>query len=495
MPPLYLLPALIPAFTGLIWLLRGCARPAAALRLGWSFGFGFFLAGLYWVGISFLVDAARFAWAMPFAVAGLAAGLAIFSALVLWLVALGPFRGDGSRLFALAAVWVFLEGVRSWIFTGFPWNLIGTVWSFAAEPLQLSAYLGVWGLSFVTILAAGAPALLAGGRQEDRRFRPLAVLLLLLPALLWGGGMLRLAGAPSAGSDSVEGVRLRLVQPSIDQKLKWQKNLRGEHVLKQMRMTVQPGFEDITHVIWAETAAPFYLSHEPEIRKSLAQVVPPGGYLLTGAPRALPGDPDAGPWNSLYALDPQGEIAAVFDKFHLVPFGEYVPFRQILSLAKLTAGERDFQAGPGPQTMRLAGLPPFSPLVCYEVIFPGAVTADSPERPEWLVNVTNDAWFGTSSGPYQHLAAARFRAVEEGIPLVRVANNGITAAFDGYGRLLVEIGLNDVGVADTDLPRALSRPPLFARLGNILFWLVVLSGLGFASVLTLVERRPQPIKE
>lgn len=264
----------------------------------------------------------------------------------------------------------------------------------------------------------------------------------------------------------VPGVRLRLVQANIDQRLKWQESERVNTLRKYLALSSQPGAGPITHVVWPETALPYFLSTEPELLRVLAQVVPPGGLLLTGAVRAdPPGTVPVQVWNSVHAIDDRGQVVATHDKFHLVPFGEYVPLRGILPIDKITPGASDFSAGPGPGTLVLPGLPPVSPLVCYEAIFPGAVTARTGQRPQWLLNVTNDAWFGQSAGPHQHFASARLRAVEEGVPMVRVANTGISAVIDPYGRVLASLALGREGVLDAALPEALPPTP-FARFGN-----------------------------
>lgn len=480
MPPLYLLPLLVPAFVGAFWLLDGARTGRQAALTGWAFGTGHFAVGLYWVGHAFLVDAERFGFAMPFAVGGLAAGLALFPALAFWITARSRLTGP-ARVVCFATAWLLGEGLRSWVLTGFPWNLMGSVWAFSSETIQLTALGGVWLLSLITVTAATAPALLAGRPARRHRVRGFVAVALLLPALSWGYGAWRLDGAPAAGTAVVEEVRLRLVQPSIPQALKWRRDLRAEHVRTQMRMSLAPGFENRTHVIWAETAIPYLLSAEPVLQRELTAVVPPGGFLIAGAPRVEADKPEGRIWNSLYALDDSGRIAATFDKVHLVPFGEYTPFRDLLGLAKLTAGSRDFSPGPGLQTIDLPGLPAFSPLICYEIIFPGKVTAPTAQggagggagggktAPRWLLNVTNDAWFGDSSGPYQHFASARMRAVEEGIPLIRVANNGISAVVDSYGRILDQINLNDRGIIDTELPEAATGRTIYSHAGNWLY--------------------------
>ena len=260
---------------------------------------------------------------------------------------------------------------------------------------------------------------------------------------------------------------LRLVQGNISQIEKLTGARREQHVAQHLRLSVAtPGLERVKAVIWPETAASYFLDRLPDWRQYVAAAAPPGGYVITGDLRGDPpeGDPERY-WNSLAVLEPNGRIVAAADKFHLVPLGEYVPLRDLLGgiVGKLTAGAGDFSAGPGPVTVRVPDLPAFSPLICYEVIFPGAVL-DAADRPQWLLNVTNDGWFGRSPGPYQHLASARFRAVEEGLPLARAANTGITAMIDPYGRVVAALPLGQEGVLDVALPQALPLT-LFARFG------------------------------
>jgi apolipoprotein N-acyltransferase len=475
LPPLYLLPFLWLAFPGILWLLDGATGWRRAFFLGWAFGFGHFAAGLYWVGHAFLVEAERFGAVMPFAVAALAAGMALYPALALLAVWRSRCRGL-ARVLLLGAAWIAAEWLRSWFLTGFPWNLIGTVWTFAAAPMQFAALAGVWGLSLITVLAAAAPACLADaagapGRRASLRWLLSFVLAAGLPLLLWAGGAARLAAAPDPGAAVVEGSRLRLVQPSIEQSLKWQNDLRASHVAGQMALSQDSAGEAATHVIWAETAVPFLLAEEDELRRTLGRLVPPGGALVAGAPRRQRIDGRTRAWNSMFALNDTGDLVATYDKRHLVPFGEYVPFRAVLGFAKLTVGGTDFSPGSGPRVLRLPGLPPASALICYESIFPGRVV-DAGERPAWMLNITNDSWFGSSSGPYQHLASARLRTVEEGLPLVRVANSGISAVIDAYGRTVALLGLNRVGTLDAALPRPVesdsveSGATFFSRLGN-----------------------------
>jgi apolipoprotein N-acyltransferase len=249
-----------------------------------------------------------------------------------------------------------------------------------------------------------------------------------------------------------------VVQPNVPQAEKWQRANIARQFQDLLHLTATPPQDKLTVAIWPESALTFDAAGNPDALAAIATVVPKGGYVLTGAPR-LASSPDGKrlAYNSLHAIDDQGRIVATYDKFHLVPFGEYLPLRDILPLEN-TIGRGSFEAGPGPRTIDLPGLPAFSPLICYEIIFPGAVI-DEAHRPAWIVNVTNDAWFGYSSGPFQHLASARLRAIEEGLPLVRSANTGISAVIDAYGHIRAQLGLERTGIIDADLPAAVSMTP------------------------------------
>lgn len=461
LPPVHAVPVLLLSFPGLIWLLDGAATRKGAFATGWWFGLGHFTAGFYWISYALLVDAARFGWMIPFAVGGLAAGMAIFTGLATLLAKASGARGLG-RVLALAAAWMLMEWLRSWVLTGFPWNLLGTVWETTPSVLQFAAVGGTYGLTLLTVAVAGLPALLAAQAPARARWGAVAAGLGLLAAVAAGGAW-RLAGA---GDGMQPGVMLRLVQANVAQTAKWRDDLRQAHLMEHLRLSRSPGFSSVTHVIWPETAAPYFLEWDEGARRAVASVAPPGGMVLTGAVRTNNAQPFQ-VWNSLQAISPAGVIEGSYDKAHLVPFGEYAPLRDILPMGKLTAGSTDFSAGPGPRTVTLPGLPPFSPLICYEVIFPGAVVArDGGPRPQWLLTITNDGWFGLSAGPYQHFAAARMRAVEEGLPLVRAANTGISGVVDAYGRTVAQLGLGEGGVVDSPLPKPLLTETIYGRMGN-----------------------------
>ena len=477
LPPTYILPALLISFPIFQWLIEASRSWKQAFGDGWWFGFGHFVAGLYWIGFSLLVDGDRFAWLYPFAVLCIPAGIALYTGFVAVLVRLAP--AGAACVIALASVWTLIEWVRGLLFTGFPWNSIGVVWTATDATMQFAAMGGMYGLSFLTVLVAASPAVLARGRGT----RPLILpaLSVIIVGLLWAGGTLRLTNAETG---MVPGVTLRIVQPNIAQALKWHPDYRDKHLATFLRLSSAPSNQPITHIIWPETAVPFIVATDTARRRVMASVLKNDGLLLTGAVRTTPrGSRPYQVWNSFHAINSKAEIVATSDKFHLVPFGEYVPFRRWVGIAKLTAGRTDFSAGPGPKTIRLPGLPPFSPLICYEVIFPDKVT-ESNSSARWLLNVTNDAWFGTSSGPYQHFAMARLRSVEQGLPLIRAANTGISGATDAYGRIIGRLGLNEQGVVDTGLPRGLAGPTLFSRTGSLP--LILFAALSF---LLIIYRR------
>ncbi len=492
LPPAHALPLLLISFTGLVWLIHASRSPWHAALAGWWFGFAHFIAGIYWLGAALLIDPSRFGWLVAPAVIGLSAVFALFPALAAFAARLPALTCTG-RVLAFAVAWTAAEWLRSAPGYGFPMNLMGTVWAPSLGMIQGAALAGVYGLSFVTVLAAAAPAALAAPSAEERPGRrpwlvPAAALALL--AAVWVGGQARLALAPDQAAGDI---RLRLVQANIEQTLKWKEGERAAALARHVRLSRQPGFKAADLVIWPEAAATFYMDESTRLRAFLSQAAPPGGYLITGAPRRTR---SAGRtiafWNSLHALTPEGAIAASYDKHHLVPFGEFIPLRSLLPLPVLTYGSRDHSAGPGPRTLSLPGLPSFSPLICYEATFPGEAVAGGAapsERPAWLLNITNDGWFGHTAGPYQHFEAARLRAVEEGLPLVRAANTGISAVVDAYGRVVGRLGLGEAGILDAPLPPALAAPTPMARLGG---WTLAILLLLAAAAALILGIRPRP---
>lgn len=463
LPPVYLFPLLFLVFPSLVWMLSGASSKRAAFAIGWWFGFGFFVFGLYWIGNALLVFSAKFAWLLPFASAGLPAFLAFFCAtatLAAWFA-----RGNLNRAVVLALAWVAGEWLRGHVLTGFPWNLLGYAWTGSDGMAQFAALVGIYGVSLAVVLSACLPAAIANAPKPWR----IALMTVAMPLLVWAGGSVRLSLAEETAY--VERVGLRIVQSNIPQREKWVRGFQERNLRLFLDLSRKERPDWITHVIWPETAATFFMEAQPNLRRALAAAVPSEGLLVTGAPRRI--DNSAQIANALLALDGEGRIVAHYDKFHLVPFGEYVPLADFLPIDKITHGKRGFTPGSGVRTVSVDGLPAFSPLICYEIIFPGRV-ADRSRRPYWLLNLTNDAWYGVSAGPHQHLAQARVRAVEEGLPLVRAAYTGISAIIDPYGRVLQQRGLNEAGFIDTRLPEAIAAT-LYANWGDLPFGMLLLA--------------------
>jgi apolipoprotein N-acyltransferase len=478
----------------LVWLIDGSTapgrhglrrlRPAAAV--GWWFGFGYFLAGLWWIGAAFLVDVAAFGWMMPFAVILLPAGLALFVAAGVALARL-VWVDRPQRIAALTIGLTTAEIARGHLFTGFPWNLIGQSVGFTDVTAQLAAVVGVYGLTAVAIFVFSAPAVLADDRPDERRGRIVvlsAALALTFATVGYGTVRLAMAAAEEGGP------RVRIVQPAIDQFQKWNPQSRAATLQTLVDLSESKtdsetlGAMSFSLIVWPETALPFFLTEEPEALSRIGAMVPPGTVLVTGAPRLEPAGEGRRYYNSVYVVGDGGRILDAYDKVHLVPFGEYLPLEPVLSrlgLSKLTQGVGGFSAGPGARTIALpGGLPPVGFLVCYEIIFPGRAS-DPRERPGFLVNLTNDAWFGRTPGPWQHLDLARMRAIEEGLPVIRAANSGVSAIIDAYGRMPERLGLEERGVLDGYLPGALP-PTIFSAWGT--FFLLTLYGFSVTLLVT-----------
>jgi apolipoprotein N-acyltransferase len=482
LPPIDLTPLIFIAFPGLLWLDEGSASIWASARLGYVFGLGFFVAGLYWIAAALFVDIGNFWWALPFAVLGLPALMAFWPAAALLVTAFGSSRlrlSPDLRICLFAVAWCAAEWGRGHALTGLPWNLVGYAWSGgfpgALLVLQSVAWIGIYGLSFGTVLAAALPALFGTASLLPlsglRRAAP-AIAALLLIAVPAAAGAVRLQLLPTVSTATW----LRLVQPSIQQSLKWDPDAADANFHRLIELSASPADHPLAAVLWPEAAATFLIERDAARRAAIAAVAPKDGYVITGA---LRGNPPPGAvvqvWNSIEAVDHDGMIRAHYDKAHLVPFGEYVPLRGLLPIGKITPGAIDLSPGPGPQTVALPGLPGFAPLVCYEAIFPAA-GIDRGARPAWILNVTNDAWYGRSSGPFQHFAIARTRAIEEGLPLVRVANNGISGVVDAAGRVLARTSLDAIGYADIALPEP-GPPTLYGRTGDWLFLVLLIAGL------------------
>jgi apolipoprotein N-acyltransferase len=480
LPPFAFLPAMVVSMTVAVWLLDGAASGVgrfsrrtlwSAAWTGWAFGFGYFLAGLWWLGAAFLVEPDQFALLMPLGVVGLPAGLALFPALgfalarVLW--SPGP-----ARILALAAGLTASEWLRGTVLTGFPWNAYGMALGDHMLLSQTASLIGLHGLTLLAVGLCAAPATLA--TATDARGRWLAPGLAAL--LLAGLAVFGWARVPSSPTPTVAGVQLRIMQPNLQQDEKFRPENRQAVMARYLSLSdratspERPGMEGVTHLVWPESSFPFLVARDPQALAQIGALLPRGSVLLAGAVRAqepLPGENRPHYFNAIHVIGDDGSILASADKVHLVPFGEYLPLSGLLT----TLGLRQFVNTPGGfepgsrhVTLSVPGLPLVAPLICYEAIFPGEVVPPG-SRPGVLLNVTNDGWFGITPGPYQHLAQARLRAVEEGLPLIRAANTGISAVADPYGRFVARLPLGVEGVLDSKLPEAL-EPTLFSRFGS-----------------------------
>jgi len=477
LPPFNASPAGWLTIPVLIWMIDGSANAGAggilrrmrpAFAIGWWFGFGYFIAGLWWLGGSFLVEADLFAWLMPFAVIALPAGLAL-----LWGAGIAVARlfwTDGwTRVVVLAVVMTLVEWIRGHALTGFPWNSFG--YTLMPDPvlMQSASVVGLWGITLLAFLVFGAPVLLVGGAESGRGRRLAFIFILAALVADIGYGFLRIGGAET---EFVDDVRLRIVQANIPQAIKvdaGEADANFQQHLDLSQSSPRPGQADGPNlVIWPETAVPYYLTEEPAPLAEIADMLPAETTLVTGAKRRQNSGPEPGVANSVLVISDEGVITDSYDKVHLVPFGEYLPFGDFLEglgIRQLITLPGGFAAGLERRTLTAGTAPPFAPFICYEAIFPGEVTEPG-VRPEWLLNLTNDGWYGDTPGPRQHFQQAVLRAVEEGLPLVRAANTGISAIVDPYGRVLSRLDVGETGVIDGDLPAALPAT-IYSRFGDL----------------------------
>jgi apolipoprotein N-acyltransferase len=451
----------------------------------WALGLGFFCASLYWICQAMFVEIEVFWWAIPLCFLGIPAFMALITtSLSLWFLGwsyIAPSKilkfvflqfgyaksKSVSRLIMFASWWVFGEYFLSDFCTGFPWSLIGYTWSPVLVVAQLSSLGSVYTLSFLTLCVAGIPYLYySKSFSSFRSFYVKFSAALILGILIFGS--VRLLNKTEYTDTTV-----RLVQPCIPHAVEWKILEQLLNLNKLIRLS-QSDSQNVDAVIWPEAAIGFYLEEGSALQLKLGQSVGKKSRLILGA---IKRDVEKKKnWNSIYVLNHKGEIEATYDKHHLVPFGEYVPLRHWIEkilpkdkVRKVTMGILDFSEGGGPKTVTVPRLPSFSPIICYEAIFPGQVTQKK-HRPKWLLHFTNDSWFGTSVGPYQHFQIARMRAIEEGLPLVRVSNTGISGVIDPYGRILKKIDLGVVGAADVQLPKPIPTPPFCYTFFSVMDW-------------------------
>lgn len=437
-------------------LMLAVAEPQArrAGWIGWAAGFGYAVAAMFWIVEPFLVEPEVHGWMAPFALVLMASGMGLFWALA---TAGGSLIGQGpnGRALAMALGFGASDLLRGYLFTGFPWVLLGHVW-IGTPVMQAAAVVGPVGLTLLLTLPAAAPALAAPMR------RPALIGAVLALTGLWLAGQARLNASVPPRSPEVQ---LRLVQPNAAQHLKWRPDMAREFFLRHLDLTAAAAATPPDLIIWPETAVPFLLN-DPGAGLQMVAEAAGGVPVALGVQRAE----GARYYNSLAVLGADAVPRLVYDKFHLVPFGEYIPFGDLAARLGITAfaaqAGNGYSAGPGAAVLDLGpGLGLVQPLICYEAVFAQDLRA-APRRPDWLLQVTNDGWFGTLSGPWQHLAQARLRAVETGLPLARAANTGVSAVIDAKGRVVAHLGLGQVGVVDSLLPATLPAT-VYASWGDL----------------------------
>ncbi|WP_396594893.1 apolipoprotein N-acyltransferase [Brevundimonas sp. R86498] len=480
-PPFGVLPGLL-AYPLLMILAERSGSVRGALWMGWLAGFGYFGVGCWWVAEAFLVNPAQ-AWMAPFAASLLPAGIGLFWGLATALYRRAAPMGPG-RVIVFGALFALAEWLRGHVLTGFPWNPAGASWSAGSAGSQFAAVGGVYGLGFVTVTAVSALGALAMAGPRKARAGIAIAGVTALAALVIGGG-LRLAGAEVRPT----GTLVRIVQADVQQESKWTPEAYRSIVDRYVNLTGRQGAALPDVVVWPEGALPasfndVFAPGAPD-GEAIARAVRPGQTLLAGFARAAPREEGGSLYyNSLVALTDEGasglRVVAVYDKHRLVPFGEYLPLGRLmgaLGVRSLVHMPADFSPGPRPAPISPPGVPSVQPLICYESLYPG-FTPGSTGRPDWIVNISNDAWFGATSGPLQHLNLASYRAIETGLPVVRATPTGVSAMIDPWGRVVRDQRLDagESGVIDAYLPQPVGITP-YGRFGDLLFWLMVLVGL------------------
>jgi len=470
LPPFYHWYISFISFTSLLLLLNQAQSKKQAFNIGWLFGFGFFSFGLSWINNALLITPSETGWLVPVTFILSGAFLGLFFGLPTFLCYF--FKSFYARYINLASFIVIFEWIRSWILTGFPWNLIGSILTFNLELSQTASVWGTYGLSLLTILIASSPALCIYYKTK-KSILLCVVSTILAPLLIYIYGYTRIQ---NLYDNQQSPIKIRLVQPSIPQSAKWSPELHRQHFEKYINMSKQNANDNISITIWGETASPYILDMDNEAKKQALSAIKDKSFLITGQVRYLRNYYGGyTPLNSALIIEKNGTIEASYDKSHLVPFGEYIPLRNLLPsfIHPIANTISDFQAGTGPQTITLPNIPPLGIQICYEIIFPHQII-DPDNKPDWLINLTNDGWYGISSGPYQHMTTTQLRAIEEGLTIVRSANSGISGIINRYGKIISQINLNKKDILDIYLPQKLQIKTIYNSFGNIIILTICL---------------------
>ena len=442
-----------------------------AIKFAYIFGFGFYLSTLYWISFALGVYIDQFWWVIPFALFGLPAFMAIFTsiiALICW-----QLRDTKIYHFFFCCIWVFIEWVISWIFTGLPWALMGYAFSNWLILIQFASIFGVFGLSFVVVYIASSPYnfLFTKPNIEKMGFYPRIITSVIVLVFIVIYGYLRLEANPTEYTN----ISARLVQPSIPQTAKWEAEEFWRNLDMHVELSKKEGNPNL--IIWSEAALTIPYHLKPVMQAILSVFANDEQILLTGGVSDNNKvDDDLELYSSLIGIDRYSTKIFEYHKAHLVPFGEYIPFKNILPLKKITPGLMDYTQGRRKSVIIKKFDLAIWPLICYEAIFPQEVRVSN-RLVDLLINVTNDTWYGNSSGPYQHLEISRMRAIENGLPMLRVANNGISAFIDPVGRILSKTELNQVTVLDSYVPKKLSEETFFSKYNPSILLIQVLGVL------------------
>ncbi len=461
-------------FSLLMYLSVNTSSKKDLFKIGYAFGFAHFAFGFSWVGNALLIDAAKFGWLYPITFLASGAFFGLFFAVPVMLSGLG--KTNVQKWLMFCSSFVLLEWVRSFIFTGFPWNLVGYTLAFSDELIQTASVGGTYLLSLIGIMAYSI-----FGIVNKKNVVTVIVAVMAIFAIMWGGGCWRIKGYDIEESDVV----VRLVQPSIPQTMKWSREVREQNFVEHISLSGKGNGKIPDLIVWGETASPFILDRDEFHRNMLKPLLAKGSYLVTGMITYEQKEDRFIPYNSMVVFNNNADPVGYYHKSHLVPFGEYIPFREYLPdfIKPVANAIGEFGQGKGPSVMRFDGLPSLGGIVCYEAIFPNEVI-DKDNKPDVLINVTNDGWYGNSAGPYQHWVATKLRTVESGIEIVRVANNGISGVINFLGQEKNSLALNEKNFLDVNLDKNPEIKTIYTQVGNLLIvsFCLILLFFGFINM-------------
>lgn len=446
------------SFSLLMYFLINTTEKKELFKIGYSFGFAHFAFGFAWVGNALLIDAMSFGWLYPITFLASGSFFGLFFAIPAFLTYFTKTKWQ--KWLAFSSSFVLFEWIRSFIFTGFPWNLLGYSLAFSDELIQAASLGGTYLLSLIAVMCYSI-----FGVTDKKSLLAVTVSVMFVFVLMWVGGYYRIEGYNIPESD----ITVRLVQPSIPQQMKWNSNIREQNFIDHIALSSEPSLRTPDLIIWGETASPFVLDRDEFHLNMLKPLLAKGSYLITGMITYQQKEDRFIPHNSMVVFDKDANPVAYYHKSHLVPFGEYIPLREYLPefIKPVANAIGEFGRGKGPEVISLEGLPLLGGIICYEAIFPGNVI-DNDNRPDVLINVTNDGWYGNSSGPYQHWIATKLRAVEEGIEIIRVANNGISGVINFLGKEKKRLELNERNFADVRLDSITTIKTIYSKTGNLI---------------------------